>query len=610
MNFKAFLIISIYVFISIKLNAQEYTIGLLENPIIKNNISEIRYKPAKELIQLPFFDDFSDSNILPKHSLWSDNKVFINTQFAENPPSIGFATFDAIDNTGSFYSNAYYQEITPADTLSSQGIDLSTDNNNVYLSFYYSPQGLGDAPEANDSLILQFYAPEDDSWNIVWFAQQPFENEFKYVILPVNDDKYLKAGFRFRFVNYISLGSNTYPSLAGNCDFWHLDYVYLNNNRTIYDNVAHDIAFTKPLASLLKNYTSMPWSHYKDMASKPINNQIEITYKNNDNTARVIDSLNFTLKDLSNNTIQKLDGGSSNIPANNLSNISVSHNFTFPENDDTIAEFELKAKIVTSTFDFEQNNNVYYTQIFNNYYSYDDGTAEASYGLYGSGTKFSSGAYKFYPEKADNLIGVYIYFTKTFNDASQKYFWLNVWKQNEDGFPEFTPDRSIEGARPEYEGELNKFHYYKLEQSINLTDTFFVGWTQTSDDMLNIGFDYNNIANDKLYYNIGGQWTQSEIKGALMIRPVFGKATESKDVGKRIAVTPNPVSNVMKLSILNSNAEQANIYVYDMQGRLVLQKNQDLSKSIETSNLQNGVYFVRILTNNNVAFEGKFVVMK
>ena len=58
---------------------------------------------------------------------------------------------------GEFYSNSGYDVSFIADYLSSQPINLDySADKNIYLSFYYQPQGFGDSPEETDSLILEF----------------------------------------------------------------------------------------------------------------------------------------------------------------------------------------------------------------------------------------------------------------------------------------------------------------------------------------------------------------------------------------------------------------------------------------------------------------------
>jgi hypothetical protein len=117
------------------------------------------------VLTLPFFDDFTTSNIVPDNAKWMDRSVFINKDFPYFPVNIGAATFDALDSTGKIYSNAEWVPFE-ADKLTSNAIRLDsifdpvvrklTPSDSIYLSFFYQPQGYGRKPEAWDTLILEF----------------------------------------------------------------------------------------------------------------------------------------------------------------------------------------------------------------------------------------------------------------------------------------------------------------------------------------------------------------------------------------------------------------------------------------------------------------------
>jgi len=153
--------------------SQEIITELQENPVLRS------YKPLpgeavlKSMqednapLTLPFFDDFNTKEIYPSSSRWEDRDAFINSDYALFPPNTGVATLDALNEEGTFYSNAlpgpqHYE----ADQLTSRPIRLDSVfdpfsaaisvKDSVYFSFFYQPQGRGNAPEAKDSLILEF----------------------------------------------------------------------------------------------------------------------------------------------------------------------------------------------------------------------------------------------------------------------------------------------------------------------------------------------------------------------------------------------------------------------------------------------------------------------
>ena len=69
------------------------------------------------------------------------------------------------------YMKLHLHTVFKSDQLTSQPLNLSyTPADNIWLSFFYQAGGLGDSPEPNDSLTLQFLAPEENKWYSVWKA--------------------------------------------------------------------------------------------------------------------------------------------------------------------------------------------------------------------------------------------------------------------------------------------------------------------------------------------------------------------------------------------------------------------------------------------------------
>ena len=116
-------------------------------------------------IFLPFFDDFSQSRLFPDSTKWTDRNALVTDGFPLNPPTRNAATLDVLDEQGRVYdyaiSNAFVAEyLTSArirlDSVMEPNPMALTPADSVYFSFWYQPQGNGNPPEAQDSLVLQF----------------------------------------------------------------------------------------------------------------------------------------------------------------------------------------------------------------------------------------------------------------------------------------------------------------------------------------------------------------------------------------------------------------------------------------------------------------------
>ena len=118
-----------------------------------------------EGIFLPFFDDFSQVRLYPDSTKWTDCNALVNDGFPICPPNRNAATLDVLDANGRVHdyaiSNAFISEyLTSArirlDSIMDPEPHALTPADSLYFSFYYQPQGNGMAPEAHDSLVLQF----------------------------------------------------------------------------------------------------------------------------------------------------------------------------------------------------------------------------------------------------------------------------------------------------------------------------------------------------------------------------------------------------------------------------------------------------------------------
>jgi len=555
-----------------------------------------------DTIEIPFIDDFSDSFVEPKPGLWSDRHAFINNSYAIFPITAGVATLDALDFDGSHYpaANSFpYQ----ADYLTSQAINLNyLPSDSIYLSFYYQPGGLAEPPETGDSLILEFYNPADSLWVKTWSTPGIYTPKlFTRVMLKIDDPAYLKKGFRFRFKNYASQISNTDQfDKRANVDLWHIDYLELDKNRFISDTVNRDVAFIDPIKSILKDYTSLPWSHFEAAYNTQRAPFIAVVIQNHDTISRNIGTT-LEIRDLLNSKpVYKVPVLFNDLPSGDTIFYNYSYNYPFDFSIGDSGAFEIKTIIQTDVFDYKPNDTLRHIQKFHDHYALDDGTAEASYGFRGAGTKDASSALKYNSFLGDTLRAIDMYFVQIVDSVNTEYyFYLNVWADNA-GKPGTKIIDQI-GMRPEYSDELNKFVRYRLDSAIYVKDAFYIGFTQTLEKLLNVGLDLNRPNKSRIFNNIeNGIWnTTVTLPGTPMMRPVFGKdqtvGIENKPT-VMFSAFPIPADNYIKIR-MNENlllSASSSLELIDVSGRTVRTLNPNLEDTVTTSDLQNGMYFLRL----------------
>lgn len=560
---------------------------------------------------------FINTHIYPFQTLWYENEVFVNSTFPINPPSIGVATFDGLDSTGYPYNFANPVAYGLADKLTSKYLDLNIPvgaNDSVVLSFFCQPKGLGNFPESTDSLVLDF-KKQDGTWSHVWSVPgrnliYPDTSFQKVSIALRQGSPYLYKGFQFRFKNY--------ATLSGNVDHWHLDYVTLNKVAIAQDTIVRDIAFVYPPQSMLKDFQAIPYSQFVPSMMKA---NVKNTIVNLNKVTENFQSYTYNVTDNDDNLWYTYpNAGSQNIPSylNGYYNFAPHTfppvNFVFPDTDrcrDFIITHSLAIAGVPGTDQINSNDTVRFVQHFNDYFAYDDASAESAYGVVQAG---GQAALKFTLNTSDTMNAVYIYFNPSVDNASNKFFRLRIWN-DAGGAPGAVVYESTQNYSPSYAHVINGFIKFDLENPVPLSGTFYVGWVQSTANELNVGLDKNNNNGDKLYFNIGGGWNQSIISGSLMLHPVFkscpylyiGIPEKIKTEVGGINLYPNPAND--RLFISTANPFDAAIQLRDLSGKIVLALSQNTSQGIDISEINGGVYFVSIENKMLHTFVNKKIVV-
>jgi hypothetical protein len=657
---RVFFIVVISICMAVAGLAQEIVTGMQFNPMVKAKAMEVNRSAYQDAgtdtipVALPFFDDFSANKVFPSSSRWIDKFAFENDDLPVFPVNIGAMTLDAINDSGNMYPNAVPGPMEfIADHLTSRYIRLDsvftpvpralTVADSVYLSFFYQPQGRASvAPQKNDSLILEFLAipghdsivPGDtitlpDLWRQMWFANGSrldtfyLKNNkwFVQVMIPVTDPVFFTNKFRFRFYNYVSLASSSASSWQSNTAQWNLDNVYLNIGRDRYDTVYPELRFIYRPPSLLQRYESMPYPQYCDDPTNEIRDTIDVLMSNRDTLAH-LSNYSYNVTRISGGFSQTYNGGSYNIQPFKVSPYVTWQKFAHPEvpfllpiaqTDSAI--FSMK-HIVSSGLPGSMigDTMIGYQKMFN-YFAYDDGTPEASYGLSYAGSRL---AYRFSLNKSpDTLRAIRMYFNRTLSNTSQQFFYLCVWNDNA-GKPGDTIYSDL--VFPKYADSINKFVTYHLNPPLPVIGTFYVGWQQTTGDFLSIGFDRYNNSQDNIFWNVTGTWNTSAFSGSLMIRPVVGKpiplgVDDIATTDLKINIYPNPCNaSTINISIPKSidnnlNSGNCDIIVSDMLGHIRLKTGYQ--SRIDVSGLASGLYFLEIRNRTGMrAGISKFIISR
>lgn len=559
-------------------------------------------------------------NISDPTKFWLNEQAYHNYRFSVNPWSLGVVTFDGLDEYGYPYNfGGIANQVN--DILLAKPMDLSgySPADSVYFSFLYQKEGFGDKPEMDkDSLFVEFYSPVTGTWKRVWRTNGGALTDFQVAHIPLTNVDYFQKGFQFRFGNY--------SSPAGALDHFHIDYVHLRDQSGYQDTLFKDFALVYPISTLLKDYTSVPWKHYRanhndkmsDSVRFTVRNGSELTENNLNGLVNVYHEGNlegsFTLN------ASTLSGGDINYGPRttyeSYHDFSTGYFFDSNLTNDTLAYFDY---LGTATAQFPNNpvnDTTFGRQVFENYYSYDDGTAEKAYGITGVQSLL---AVKYDAYQADSLIGVQIHFVPTVIDLSNDLFLLTVWDDN-DGKPGdvIYEDEFYYPRQPIYTNGRNEFHTYVFKDTmkVGVGETFYVGMRQIDEDRLSIGFDANHDNADKTFWSVngGGNWYNANYPGSVMIRPIVSslmdytlgiETNELVAVDYNFTIYPNPTRSVVNIRLENTTNESS-FQILDLNGRVI--KEFTGTSQVDVSTLQSGIYLVNRIEQKQVVKVKKLVV--
>lgn len=591
---------------------------------------------------LPFFDDFSGTPLFvetdpnsgfPSQDAWDGTHgVWISEGLGINAPSVHVATLDGLDSAGRPYSSQALEN-GYRDTLMSRPIDLSTDyvgigeRPGVYLSFFYQWQGNGEAPDASDFFRVEFFS-EDSVWVTaltVTTVPDFTRDQFYQATVQVNGSEFFWKNFRFRFRNY--------GRLSGPYDSWHIDYVYLNKSRNAESLTYPDRAIASSVGPVFGDYYSVPIDHFRQVPTytppqvdiqslrggpdgAPTDYEVEFTFDNytGDALTRVTMPFGPVGSKYPDNNLQPGERFRSTIRTNSNGIDFTDPGFNadayfLPGADRTDLKISLGIYEPDAGI-FSANDTISQTYHLDDYYAYDDGTAEYAVVLSQGDDQV---AYRFdvTAPGPQQLVGfdVYIPAYSISGFTTAEFFIMDADANGEPG-ERLTTVTHIVRNNPR-----NGFQRVTIEP-VAVTGQFFVGWKGSASNRIRVGIDYSNNTVDRIYEDFNGIIEDGKLKwypvsalteGSLMIRPNFGEAGPISGVApdrEEIAVYPNPSGGSFTIQSVVGSLEVLSVSGQPVSFRSTSTGDQTF---VHMNNPQRGMYLIRF-TKGSQIYTKKLVV--
>ncbi len=570
-------------------------------------------------LKLPFFDDFSTSfrGVADTAKWLCNSNVYVNNSLADKPLSFGVASFDGTNSKGFPYDFVTPTATGYTDTLTSRPINLVEINLlNVLFSFYLQPAGNGEKPDKGDNFTLEF---KDDKNR--WITAAIYEAEtgwdkFRYQVIRLDiigaggTYNFFHKNFQFRF---FAKGRQ-----SGAYDGWNLDYVYLGKDRNPEENF-FDMAIGTQPAYFLRDYTAMPLSHFNvkhnrfDTLKASMNslaNKVNVlTYK-----VVVKDGITKDTFGTAMDTVIAVPSNSKDLPLFGLMK-RVKMPAQLKQKTKLQVEVQMKTNETIDTYGFKTttNDTLASTVMLDNYYAYDDGSAE--YGI-SFNQKFGRIAYEFEASKDDKLSSVDVMFVPLGFNLAGETFNLHIVKSlNIGGGSNKDSTLLVQNFFVTYPDSINQLKRLNLSTPVNLkAGKFYIVIEQLADKNFAIGFDKNNDRSQKIYVNVTNKWEQDKfIKGSLMIRPVFGATITAiedenpKNLDNNYNIYPNPTQN----EIFIEGNEVEKVTLVDALGQSLLEKTFEFgdAKILSLNHLSNGMYFLYLQSKGKITVK-KVILMK
>ena len=576
---------------------------------------------------LPFFDDFTTPlEGAPNPLRWlPTGGAFVSNRLALLPLTRGAATLDGLRGNGRSYSGQITSPNGALDSLTSQPIDLSSlgPGDQVYLSFAWQAGSVvgvpGSGTPSNPVRLELFVKTSTGDWESKWFYNALRQRTgFRQQVIDLNQAKYLHGNFQLMFV----ASGNT----SDNSDSFSVDYVLLDRGRTrgLTDTTYTDVATgaglagglpTGGLRSPLRRFTAMPVWQY-NAASSPtseLNPRLGVNVSNLSGTAAPL-SLDVL------GTVRDLTAGAAIGPWLQASTLIAGNSRQSPITGSAASQplpGSATPKRLRYTLALNSretiprtlaNDTIFRDVELNNYYAYDDGSAENITNLlpYATGQQ-SAFAYRFDLNQPDYVRGLRLAPVFTASDAGSRSITISVWEEGKNGLPADAAKASKTYTIPASYPTGWEYFQVDFDQPVPVSGSFYVGFSQPSNGRtLHYGLDLNNTFPARHFFrrDNAGIWDTANFqpsgalqRGAIMMRPVLtnnvittsAPATETAT----FALYPNPARGPVRVA----GPAFARAAVLDAVGRVAWQQPaaQAGQPLLPLPALPPGVYIVRLM---------------
>ncbi|PIE84288.1 MAG: hypothetical protein CSA07_02810 [Bacteroidia bacterium] len=592
-------------------------------------------------LTLPFFDDFTYAPPQPSAGFW-EPETTASTAFglANHPPTPGTLVLDATDEAGRPYQptppSQMFEPSFPADTITSLVIDLTHPTNapdlyqpydSLYLSFWVQAGGKGIAPTPNDSLVLEFYSKAHDEFRTVlrlsydalqktlhqhyshlksWperisTTSDTADRHFFRIYVPIRDREYISTEFRFRLRNRTTLTLDPdSPAKTANGSLWLVDRVYIWANRSCVEPDSRDAALVEIPEPPLPLYTQVPADAFPDLIKRRDTQHFDsvvMHYRNFDSQSKTM-GLHFYIINAKDNSILWSSRGIHSVAQGEQKRFSRTYRGDLVYGG-LSGEIHLRYQNQLDAHDpkvFSPNNDSYRDFIATDSYAYDLGNAALGYGIVGNGADQAKVALRFDPLRPTTVRAVRMFFNHIARPDQRQSFHLCLWAEQGGKPGALLARQKVEP--PLTSDELGQFHEFPLDEPLLLDQPFYVGWQQTADDMLNVGFDPTSGFSPPMYYTTSGNWWPSVYRGALMVRlRCGGPEGKRPDISAPVCppgaveftLQPNPASR----RLLVRTEAQGSASIYSLSGRPLLE-GLPLNAPFPLG-LQPGLYLLRVI---------------